>query len=106
MADYSVTFQHSEATFTVQSNEMILDAAIRQGVSIPYVCRNGTCRTCMYQVKDGKVNQLDAEDCSISEQELEMGRRLLCLSVCKSDVILDKVKSRRLLEQENQQKMG
>ena len=42
----SVTLQRSGRTFDVQSNETILDAATRQGILIPYGCRNGACGSC------------------------------------------------------------
>lgn len=71
MADHTVTVLSTNETFTVGSNEIVLDAAIRQGMYIPYSCRNGICRTCLYEVKAGTDQLLDADLCMITEQELE-----------------------------------
>lgn len=85
----------SDQTFTVGPNEVILDAAIRQGIKIPYSCRNGTCRTCIHEIKEGNVQAINVEECLISPNELELNRRLLCMSLCKSDVIMEKVSPKR-----------
>ncbi|WP_171628331.1 2Fe-2S iron-sulfur cluster-binding protein [Paenibacillus plantarum] len=85
----------NEHVFEVEDKELILDAAIRQQVPIPYTCRNGTCRTCLYQVVEGTVIQEDADICMISEQELEAGRRLLCMSTLQGDAVIEKVVRKR-----------
>ena len=36
----------SGRSFTVAPGETILEAAIRQGVGLPYGCRNGACGAC------------------------------------------------------------
>lgn len=95
MDDYTVTLKHSEKVFTVRPNELILDAAIRQGVEMPYSCRSGTCRTCIFEIKEGDAQALDVEDCMISQQEIDSGRRLLCMSVCKSNIVIEKIQPRR-----------
>ena len=33
--------------FPVQGNEILLDAALRNGIKIPLDCREGVCGTCM-----------------------------------------------------------
>ncbi|HZG56206.1 2Fe-2S iron-sulfur cluster-binding protein [Paenibacillus sp.] len=95
MTAYRVTLLPEEKTFAVRSGEMILDAAVRQGVQVPYSCRNGTCRTCLFQLLEGDVQPVDADLCLITPQELEANRRLLCMSVCRSDVVLEKTPPRR-----------
>jgi ferredoxin len=95
MADFTVELLPSRQSFTVQKGELILDAAIRQNVKIPYSCRNGTCRTCLFEVKKGTVQPVDVDQCMISEQELEANRRLLCMSLCRSDAVMEKAAPRR-----------
>ncbi|MCZ8511656.1 2Fe-2S iron-sulfur cluster-binding protein [Paenibacillus filicis] len=94
MASYKVTLP-DQKQFEVKEGEIILDAALSQGVDIPYTCRNGTCRTCLYQVVEGDVIQEQPELCMITGQELESGRRLLCMSTLHSDASLEKVQRKR-----------
>lgn len=95
MSEFKVMVKSFDQTFTVNPNEIILDAAIRQGINLPYSCRNGTCRTCMFEIKEGMVQAMNVEECLISPNELELNKRLLCMSLCKSDVIMEKGSPRR-----------
>jgi len=94
MADFTVNLQPSNQTFTVEKDELILEAALRQNIMVPYSCRNGTCRTCLFEIIEGDVEQEDADLCMISEDELEENRRLICMSSCKSNAVLEKVSNR------------
>jgi NAD(P)H-flavin reductase/ferredoxin/truncated hemoglobin YjbI len=38
-----------------KAGETVLDAFLRQGVSIPFSCRNGSCQTCMMKVLKGTI---------------------------------------------------
>ena len=46
MKQYEVTIANSDKTFVVKEGENILAAALRQGVMLPYSCKNGTCGSC------------------------------------------------------------
>ncbi len=89
MADFKVKLLSSGQAFEVRPHEMILDAAIRQGIEIVYTCRNGTCRTCISEVVEGSVVQEEPELCLISEKELAMNKRLLCMSTLSSDAVIE-----------------
>ncbi len=96
MNDYEIRLQLEPVrSFRAAAGETILDAAIRHGIDIAYSCRNGTCRTCIVQVIAGEVAQEEAESCMISAQELEMGRRLICMSTPRSDAVLAKIPPRQ-----------
>lgn len=40
--------------FTVESGENVLDAALRQGLSLPYSCRGGSCGSCKGKLVSGR----------------------------------------------------
>jgi CDP-4-dehydro-6-deoxyglucose reductase len=42
---FQVSVQPSRHTFHAEPDETILEAALRQGLSLPYGCRNGVCGT-------------------------------------------------------------
>jgi ferredoxin len=90
MPDYTVKLLSSNQSFQVRPNEIILDAAIRQGIQVMYTCRSGTCRTCLFEAKEGVVQQEDLDYCLITDQELAAGKRLICMSTCLSDAVLEK----------------
>ncbi len=98
MPKHRVTLLPDHTSFEVDENEIILDAAIRQNIELIYTCRNGTCRTCLIQVNEGKINQLEPEVCLISAQELDAGRRLICMCTTESDAVIEKVSRHRKSE--------
>lgn len=98
MAEYIAALLPGGETFGAGAGETVLAAALRQQIPIAYVCQNGTCRTCLFQVVEGEVEQLEPELCMISAAELADGRRLLCMSVMKSDCVLQRPVRRRSAE--------
>ena len=47
---------HSQHEFQAEADETILDAALRQGLLMPYGCRDGVCGTCRGRVLSGIVD--------------------------------------------------
>ena len=52
---FKVTVQPSGHIFEVQRDETLLAAAIRQGVGLPYGCRDGACGSCKSRLIEGRV---------------------------------------------------
>ena len=52
---FTVTVQPSGRTFSVDRDEPILAAAIRQGVGLPYGCHDGACGSCKCRMLEGRV---------------------------------------------------
>lgn len=50
---YQVTIEPIGTTIEVEEDQTILDAALRQGVWLPFACGHGTCGTCKVQVTVG-----------------------------------------------------
>jgi len=74
-------------SFEVEPDEIVLDAAMRQGVAIPYSCRSGTCRTCLSKVLSGRIEHeaAYADDLMIGPTEVAAGFRLICSSLAYED---------------------
>ena len=86
---YQVTLQPSEHTFEVEENELILDAALRQGIGFPYGCRSGSCGTCLGKVVSGEIEYPQGLPLTVMEHEHEQGKAVFCVSVAKSDLVLE-----------------
>lgn len=85
---YQVTIQSSGHTFTVESTETVLDAALRQGVVLPYGCRNGACGSCMGSVLDGRIGYADGMPAALTEAEAAADRALFCQAHPVSDLTI------------------
>ncbi len=73
--------------FTMQKNkESVLDAAIEEGIELPYSCKGGVCGTCRCKLLDGEVD-MDA-NYSLEDYEVARGFVLACQSFPITDRIL------------------
>jgi CDP-4-dehydro-6-deoxyglucose reductase len=51
----TVRLEPSGHTFTVAPGETLLEAALREGVGLPYGCRNGACGACKGVLRSGEL---------------------------------------------------
>ncbi len=86
---YQVTLKPSEHHFTVEENEFILDAALRQGIAFPFQCKTGSCATCLGKVNSGEIHYPEGLPLTVMEHEHEQGKAVFCVSVAKSDLELE-----------------
>jgi benzoate/toluate 1,2-dioxygenase reductase subunit len=70
-------------------DEMVADAAYRQGVNIPLDCRDGACGTCKCKAESGRYDLGDnfIED-ALSEDEIAEGYVLTCQMRAESDCVI------------------
>lgn len=83
---FTVTVLPSGVRFLVDDDEPILDAALRQGVVLPYGCRNGACGSCRSLVVEGETEQGAHSPKALSREEQSRGMRLLCCAQARSDL--------------------
>jgi ferredoxin len=82
----TVVFLHSQKVCQVSAGSALLDLAERNGVQIPYGCRQGLCGTCATRVLSGVV-QMDVEAGLTAEQK-NAGYVLPCVSRAEGTVVL------------------
>ena len=86
MSSRRIRLAPSGTTFEAGEGEAVLNAALRQGISLRYGCRHGNCSSCKYLVSDGEVELGSASPYSLSEREREEGWALLCCARALSDL--------------------
>jgi CDP-4-dehydro-6-deoxyglucose reductase len=74
--------------FSVESDETILDGALRNGLAFPYGCRGGACGACKAKLLDGSVSYED-EPMALSEEEQSDDISLLCVAKAASDISVE-----------------
>lgn len=62
----------------------ILDAALKQGVQLPYSCKAGICSTCMATCTRGKI--IMSNNDVLTEKDLAEGKILTCTGYAVTDV--------------------
>jgi CDP-4-dehydro-6-deoxyglucose reductase len=88
MKQYQVKNINTGATFTVNEGESVLNAALRQGVMLPYSCKNGTCGSCKGQLESGEVHYPFHPPLALSREEIGEGRTLLCQAEPTEDLVI------------------
>ncbi|OOZ36582.1 CDP-6-deoxy-delta-3,4-glucoseen reductase [Solemya velesiana gill symbiont] len=83
---FTVHVTPSGHQFSTEEGETILDAAERQGIVMPYGCRNGLCGSCAGTLEQGAVSYPGEE-----ESDLAIGGEnqcLTCKAVASSDITI------------------
>lgn len=86
---FQVTLQPSGHQFQVEPDEKILEAGIKAGLSIPYSCRSGVCRSCRGTVREGEVDFGDVHPTYLPDSDKAKGLALLCSARAKSDLVVE-----------------
>lgn len=68
----------SARDFIVRPGESILAAALRQGVMLPYSCKNGTCGSCKGRVLRGEVHYPFHPPLALERHDIAAGEALMC----------------------------
>ena len=86
---FTVTVQPSGRVFSVDRDEPILGAAIRQGVGLPYGCKDGACGSCKSKLLEGRVIHGVHESKALSAEEEAAGWILTCQAAAQTDVVIE-----------------
>ncbi len=85
---FTITVQPAGRSFTVEPDEAILPAAIRQAVGLPYGCRDGACGSCKSRLLEGRVVHGPHQAKALSAAEEAEGYVLTCCATPQTDCTL------------------
>lgn len=71
--------------FDTRPGEILLDAALRNGIQIPLDCREGVCGTCQGRCESGRYTQDYVDDEALSASDLAQRKMLSCQTRVQSD---------------------
>lgn len=86
---HKITLKPGDHTISAEGGESILDAALRQGYTLPYGCRNGACGACKGKVLEGSVDYGDYQESALKEAEKLAGMALFCCARPATDVVVE-----------------
>jgi len=78
----------------VEADETILSKALDSDLPVPYDCRLGVCMTCPARLISGSVDQSEG---MLSDDVVERGYTLLCVSYPQSDCHIKVIPEEELL---------
>ncbi|HRP27390.1 MAG TPA: CDP-6-deoxy-delta-3,4-glucoseen reductase [Burkholderiaceae bacterium] len=86
---FTVTLRPSGITFRVEPDETVLAAAIRQGIGLPYGCRDGACGSCKSRLLEGRVLLGEHQHKALSVEEETCGYTLTCKARALGDLEIE-----------------
>jgi CDP-4-dehydro-6-deoxyglucose reductase len=86
---FQVTVLPSGRAFSANPDEAILAAAIRQGIGLPYGCKDGACGSCKTRKLEGQVSHGPHQSKALSAEEEAAGYILTCSATAHSDLVLE-----------------
>jgi CDP-4-dehydro-6-deoxyglucose reductase, E3 len=86
---FQIVVQPSGRSFTVEGDETLLSAGIRQGLNMPYGCKDGACGSCKCKKISGEVQLGTYQTKALSDEERAQGLVLTCCATALSDVVLE-----------------
>ena len=86
---HQIIIKPSGHVLNVSSGETILQAALREGFSLPYGCRNGSCGICKGRIIQGSVDYGLYHEESLTEEEKQAGKALFCCTSPLSDLVIE-----------------
>ena len=78
---------HSGRTFYADEKTSLLNAAEKEGISLPYSCRNGRCSSCICRISGPTI--INIEELGLSDAQKKDGWKLACARSAIGDIFLD-----------------
>jgi len=86
---FQITVKPAERSFDVARDEPMLAAAIRQGIGLPYGCRDGACGSCKSRLLEGRVIHGAHQLKALTVAEEEAGFILTCCATPQTDCVVE-----------------
>ncbi|MFM2068670.1 MAG: hypothetical protein RLZZ584_3579 [Pseudomonadota bacterium] len=86
---FRVTVVPAERSFEVGRDEAMLAAALRQGIGLPYGCRDGACGSCRSRLVAGRVIHGAHQAKALTPEEEAQGLILTCCAAPQSDCVVE-----------------
>jgi CDP-4-dehydro-6-deoxyglucose reductase len=88
-AGHQVRLEPSGHSFSVADGETVLEAALRQGIGLPYGCRNGACGACKGILKSGELAYGEYQERALHDSEKAAGKALTCCTKPLTDIVFE-----------------
>ncbi|MBX3641082.1 MAG: CDP-6-deoxy-delta-3,4-glucoseen reductase [Nitrosomonas sp.] len=86
---HKIIIKPSEHVLNTLSGETILQTALREGISLSYGCRNGSCGICKGKILAGEVDYGRYDEETLTDEEKQAGMALFCCAEPLSDLIIE-----------------
>lgn len=96
--EFQISTAPAGHTVMARNGETILEAGLRNGLHLPYVCRDGACGSCKGKILSGTVEYGTYQSGALTDEERKQGMALFCCAKPMSDL---EVECKEVKELEN-----
>ncbi|PCJ97692.1 MAG: flavodoxin reductase [Flavobacteriaceae bacterium] len=75
-AQLTLVVDDEEFSFSMDKSTLVLDAALKENIDVPYSCQGGVCSSCIARVIEGKAEMVKNQ--ILTDSEIEEGLILTC----------------------------
>jgi CDP-4-dehydro-6-deoxyglucose reductase, E3 len=86
---HQISIRNTGHRFTANPDETILQAAIREGLILPYGCRDGACGSCKGKLVEGSIDYGKYASKALPDIERAAGMALFCQARPLSDLVIE-----------------
>jgi CDP-4-dehydro-6-deoxyglucose reductase len=90
-AEHYMLVRPDNRIIAVREGETLLDAGLREGIALPFDCRNGGCGECKATLRSGTVDLGPYQPGVLSAAERADGKILPCVCTAREDIELEYV---------------
>lgn len=87
--EFQVAIAGQAQPIHVRAGETLLDAGLRNGIDLPYECRNGACGVCVCTVLVGQVDHGLYQRSALTDEMRGAGKTLMCCASAVSDLEIE-----------------
>jgi NAD(P)H-flavin reductase len=95
-AEHFMLVRPDNRIIAVRAGETLLDAGLREGLALPYECRNGGCGKCKATLAYGEVDYGAYQADALPRAERDAGKLLTCCATLRGDIELEYAPTRTL----------
>jgi NAD(P)H-flavin reductase len=88
-AEFAISVHPDERIVTARPGETILEAGLREGLPMPFDCRNGGCGVCKGKVLEGAFVMEPYQASVLTAEERADGKTLFCCAVPQGDLEIE-----------------
>lgn len=72
----TIIVDEEEFSFSMDNSTLVLDAALKENIDVPYSCQGGVCSSCIARITEGKAEMVKNQ--ILTDGEIEEGLILTC----------------------------
>jgi CDP-4-dehydro-6-deoxyglucose reductase, E3 len=89
VVEYAISVHPDERIVTARRGETILEAGLREGLPMPFDCRNGGCGKCKGRVLAGEVELGPYQESALPAADRAAGDALFCVAEARGDLEIE-----------------